>query len=103
MKAHYRLNQTAYAIAQDLHQAGAINEATMHEFDAACLPQVKDLTANQIKKIRTRQKVSQEVFAKLLNISIRTVQAWEQGEQQPRGMALKLLNLVAQKGLGVLV
>lgn len=88
--------------ATDLHQAGIMNELTMREFDALCLPKVKPFTAEQIKQIRVENKASQAVFAIFLNTSKSTVQKWEQGQKQPNGPSLKLLNLVEQKGLAVL-
>jgi putative transcriptional regulator len=33
------------------------------------------------------------VFARLLNVSLKTVQAWEQGIRQPGDAALKLLTI----------
>jgi putative transcriptional regulator len=42
------------------------------------------------------------VFAKYLNTSPSTIRQWEQGEKHPRGTSLKLLNLVADKGLSIL-
>ena len=59
-------------------------------------------TPVQIKRIRTRNKASQGVFAVYLNTSKSTVQKWEQGQKKPNGPSLKLLNLVAEKGLEVL-
>ena len=88
--------------AKDLHMAGAMNATTMREFDAMCLPPVKEYTANQIKKLRLRYKASQAVFAAYLNTSASTVQKWEQGQKKPNGPSLKLLNVVDQKGLEVL-
>jgi putative transcriptional regulator len=88
--------------AKDLHDAGLMNDVTMREFDALCLPPVKEYTATQIKRIRTRNKASQAVFAAYLNTSVSTVQKWEQGQKHPNGPSLKLLNLVAEKGLEVL-
>ena len=35
--------------AKDLHAAGAMKETTLREFDALCLPPVKEYTAVQIK------------------------------------------------------
>ena len=87
--------------AKDLHDAGLINDITMREFDALCLPPIKEYTATQIKRIRTRNKASQAVFAAYLNTSVSTVQKWEQGQKHPNGPSLKLLNLVAEKGLEV--
>lgn len=90
-------------MAKGLYQANVIDATTMREFDALCLPPVKDLSATDIKKIRLKEKVSQPVFAKCLNTSLSTVKQWEQGEKHPRGTSLKLLNLVAKNGLKVLM
>lgn len=89
--------------AKDLHEAGMMKETTLREFDALCLPPVKELTAAQIKRIRMKNKASQAVFAAYLNTGKSTVQKWEQGQKKPNGPSLKLLNLVAEKGLDVLV
>ncbi|CAG9000321.1 MAG: hypothetical protein CENE_03020 [Candidatus Celerinatantimonas neptuna] len=88
--------------AQDLHAAGVMKDTTLREFDAICLPPVKEYTAVQIKRIRTKNHASQGVFAAYLNTSVSTVQKWEQGQKKPNGPSLKLLNLVAEKGLEVL-
>lgn len=89
--------------AKDLYEAGTMKETTLREFDALCLPPVKELTAAQIKRIRMKNKASQAVFAAYLNTGKSTVQKWEQGQKKPNGPSLKLLNLVAEKGLDVLV
>ncbi|ATH77838.1 MULTISPECIES: helix-turn-helix domain-containing protein [Halomonadaceae] len=88
--------------AQDLHTAGVMKDTTLREFDALCLPPVKEYTAIQIKQIRTRNHASQGVFAAYLNTSVSTIQKWEQGQKKPNGPSLKLLNLVAEKGLEIL-
>lgn len=89
--------------AKDLRDAGVMDMQTMREFDVLCLPQVEALDAQAIKLIRERARVSQAVFAAYLNTSASTVRQWEQGNKKPRGTSLKLLHLVAQKGLDVLV
>lgn len=89
--------------AKDLHDASVMDFQTMREFDALCLPKVEALDAQTIKLIRERARVSQAVFAAYLNTSASTVRQWEQGNKKPRGTSLKLLHLVAQKGLDVLV
>ncbi|BFM22470.1 helix-turn-helix domain-containing protein [Gilvimarinus japonicus] len=93
---------TVHDSAKDLHAAGVMKDATLREFDALCLPPVKQYSAEQIKQIRTRVKASQGVFAVYLNTSKSTVQKWEQGVKKPNGPSLKLLNLVAEKGLEIL-
>ena len=88
--------------AKDLRDAGLLNEVTMREFDTLCLPPVKAYSAAQIKRIRLKNKTSQGVFAAYLNTSKSTVQKWERGAKKPNGPSLKLLNLVAEKGIEVL-
>jgi putative transcriptional regulator len=97
-----KILDTVHETARGLHEAGAMNTRTMREFDALCLQPVKTLSAAQIKRLRTRLRVSQAVFAAYLNTSPSTVQKWERGEKKPNGPSLKLLNLVERKGLEVL-
>ena len=53
----------------------------------------KELSAKEIAKLRSQLNVSQAVFARYLNISIKTVQSWEQGQGKPNGASLKLLSI----------
>ena len=94
---------TVHETAQGLHKAGSIKAETMREFDALCLPPVKQYTASQIKKIRLRNHMSQSVFAAYLNASPSTVQKWESDSKKPSGPTLKLLNLVDSKGIEALM
>ncbi|EIJ43828.1 putative transcriptional regulator [Beggiatoa alba B18LD] len=94
--------ETVHEIAKDLHAIGVMQETTLREFDAICLPTIQEYTAEQIKLIRLRHKVSQRVFASYLNISKSAVQKWEQGKKKPNNSSLKLLNLVDTKGLDIL-
>lgn len=48
---------------------------------------------DQIVRIRRRTGLSQPVFARMLNVSPKTVKSWEQGERQPDGPTLRLLQL----------
>lgn len=94
--------ETIHETADGLHRAGVMDTKTMREFDALCLPPVKEYTATQIKRIRLQNKASQAVFAAYLNTSPSTVQKWERGNKKPNGPSLKLLNLVDRKGLEAL-
>lgn len=93
---------TIHDSAKDLHDAGVMNDVTLREFDALCLPPVQVYTPAQIKGIRKKNRASQAVFAAYLNISPSTVQKWEIGGKKPNGPSLKLLNLVDKKGLEAL-
>lgn len=88
---------------KDLHKIGLVDDITMKEFEKLCLPEVKEFTPEEIKKLRKRIKLSQPVFAKYINTATSTVKQWEQGTRKPNGVALKLLNIIQKKGLDVLV
>ena len=96
------LLEVAHEMANDLYEAGVIDAVTMRDYENACIPPVRELSPREIKRIRLHEKVSQAVFAKYLNTSTSTVRQWEQGGKHPRGTSLKLLNLVAIKGLSIL-
>lgn len=82
-----------------LRRAGVIDKVTMREFDLIAPPPVREMSARDIKRLRERLKFSQAVFAGYLNATASTVRKWEQGETSPAGPALKLLNVIDEKGL----
>jgi putative transcriptional regulator len=53
-------------------------------------------TLPSVASIREKTGLSQTVFARLLGVSVRTLQEWEQGRRAPSGAARTLL-LVAAK------
>lgn len=95
--------EVVHESAKSLYDAELLDATTMRKFDALCLPEIKEMSPKEIKKLRLHAKVSQAVFAKYLNISTSTIKQWEIGEKYPRGTSLKLLNLIAQKGLGAII
>lgn len=95
--------ESIHASASALHKVGAINKATMKDFDALAFAELPIIKPAQIKQLREKNQVSQPVFARYLNTSESTVEKWETGAKKPSGMALKLLKIVEKHGLGVLV
>jgi len=93
--------EAVHETAQGLHKAGVMDQVTLREFDRLCLPPVEPLQPEQIKQIRENSRVSQAVFARLLNTSTSTVQKWEIGQKRPTGTALKLLHVVQERGLEI--
>lgn len=85
--------------AEDLYSIGAINKQTMRKFDESCLTPVPPLDAVAIRSLRLREGASQSVFARYLNVTTSLVSQWERGKKKPHGASLKLLQLVAKKGL----
>jgi putative transcriptional regulator len=45
-------------------------------------------------KLRTSLRVSQSIFSEILNVSVKTIQAWEAGRRQPAQSALRLLEII---------
>jgi putative transcriptional regulator len=85
--------------ASDLYEAGIIDKQTMRRFDESCLTPVHGFTADEIRALREREEVSQDVFAHYLNVSKDSVSQWERGAKRPAGPSLKLLSLVEKRGL----
>jgi putative transcriptional regulator len=54
--------------------------------------------AKRVVAVRTSLDVSQPVFAKVLNVSPKLVQAWEQGARRPNGASQRLLQVAEEKG-----
>jgi len=76
---------------------------SMQRYDALCLEPVPQYSSAKIRALRTRQRLSQAVFASVLNTSLSTVRQWEIGDKHPSGPSLKLLSLLDKKGLEVLI
>ena len=102
MSKQYRSEALAAAheAALGLAEAGVMSKRTMRKFDEMCLTPVEEMSPEAIRELRLRERASQAVFARYLNVTTGLVSQWERGEKRPRGASLKLLTLVAKNGLG---
>ncbi len=98
-KRKSRILDELHETARGLHGAGLISKRRMSEFDALCHLDVHEMPSQKIKSLREQSRLSQAVFAAVLNTSLSTVQKWEVGDKKPSGPSLKLLNLIERKGL----
>lgn len=80
-------------LLESVGQAGAIKRA---ERQAS---RVFKFTPLDVKKIRKKIGLSQTQFSKLICVSIKTLQNWEQGRRQPHGPALALLRILKKDPL----
>jgi len=79
-----------------------LNEAL--EYSKGHLPNVKKRTvtispvpkydASKIKEIRKSLNLTQMIFAEVLGVSIKTVEAWESGRNHPQGPASRFLQML---------
>ena len=76
-KALEALHETALG----LHHIGLIDTKTMRDFDASCLTTVENLSPKEIAEVRSREGVSQAVFAKYLNVDRRVSESMGTGRK----------------------
>jgi putative transcriptional regulator len=60
-----------------------------------------EVRAEDVTRIRLNNQMSQSVFARLLNVSPKTVQSWEHGTRRPSQAALRLIQVLEQNPHGV--
>lgn len=53
------------------------------------------VTPKSIKETRQKYNLTQQEFAQVLDVSLRTLQNWEQGRREPEGPAKVLLKVAA--------
>lgn len=61
------------------------------------MPPPEAYDAARIHRVRVRLGLTQQHFANALNVSDKTVKAWEQGINAPGGPALRLLQIAEQQ------
>ncbi len=57
---------------------------------------IEEFSASDIKSIRKNTGMTQALFAKYLGVSLKTVEAWEAGRNQPSGAACRMLYVTKQ-------
>ncbi|MCH8127054.1 helix-turn-helix domain-containing protein [candidate division KSB1 bacterium] len=78
-------------LVESTKQAIEISEGKVKEFRSFTFELPED-----IKTIRNdKLQMSQEKFAAMLGVSIRTLQEWEQGRRKPSGAAKSLLKIAS--------
>lgn len=61
-----------------------------------------ELSFPDIKDLRERYHLSQQQFAQLFCVSLKTLQQWEQGRRHPQGPAKVLLQVISKNPQAVL-
>jgi putative transcriptional regulator len=66
---------------------------TMRTTEVELPPRVGRIKPAEVAAIRHRLRVSQTVFARILNVPTITEVSWEKGRRHPSGAALRLLQI----------
>lgn len=74
------------------YQKGEI-KLTKHRYAFKPIP---EFSPTEIRDIRIRARMSQSVFALVLGVSTKTVEAWESGINKPKGSSRRLLELIEE-------
>jgi len=61
-----------------------------------------EVGAEELANLRLASGMSQAVFARMLNVSTKTVQSWEQGQRKPSQAALRLIQVFRHNPAGLL-
>jgi putative transcriptional regulator len=91
------IGQTQWKIVEALEEA-EIERAALNDPDnpPLCEQELHSLSAiPNIKQIRNQLQLSQRQFAQKFQLSLKTVQDWEQGRSQPDQAARILLRVIA--------
>lgn len=80
-----------------LHAQGHL-ELKQRTIRIAPLP---EFSGNQIKRIRVALGLTQSMLAKILGVSVKTIEAWESGRNAPAGPSRRMLSIL-KKSPGLL-
>jgi len=100
-----RMLHEALETAEGLYAYGVMSKSDLAKIRTLTL-QPPDYPPERVVTIRTQTaKMSQAVFAVLLNVSVSTVQKWESptADKRPSGAAAKLLHVLETKGVNALI
>ena len=75
---------------------------SVRQMKAGRAGKIHKVAISPVVSARMKSGLSQSVFAKLLGVSVRTLQDWEQGRRQPSGAA-KTLIAIADRSPKVLL
>ncbi|MET3106433.1 putative transcriptional regulator [Oxalobacteraceae bacterium GrIS 2.11] len=90
MQSKKPMGDKALRAWEDSRDLSAELEQSINEMLAG---QGQAVPVSSVVAVRMQSGLSQSLFAKLLGVSVRTLQEWEQGRRQPSGAAQTLLRI----------
>jgi putative transcriptional regulator len=76
---------------------GAELLASVLEMKAGKVGRIHRVSVSRVTRARSKSGLSQSQFARVLGVSVRTLQEWEQGRRKPSGAAKALLTIAARR------
>jgi putative transcriptional regulator len=96
-------DKTIMEVVLEAANDAKVDKVTMDKIESLALPEVREFTPAEIRQLREDSNLSRGVWATILNVGVTTAQKWESGKTHPDGAALKLLNLVEDRGVTTLL
>ncbi len=108
LKGKARLRSEIVELTRDMHAVGLLGDddvtkTTLKMLGPDALPGAAPLTGKDIVSIREQARMSQAVFARVIDVSIGTLSKWERDEIKPRGPARRLLQIIKAKGVAAVL
>ncbi|MBE6105986.1 DNA-binding transcriptional regulator [Anaerovibrio lipolyticus] len=99
-KAYNMVSASLNEVIDDLENSNGSNlKRTILTIDVNT---VRTFTPSEIKNIRLENNLTQNLLAKFLCVSKKTVEAWEAGKNKPNGPSSRLLDLLSKKAIAPL-
>jgi len=91
------MNSMFESIKQGLHEAIEYERGNLSgvNVDKVTIAPLHSYTADEVKAIRKQHSMTQRIFAEVLGVSVKTVEAWESGTNRPSGIARRMLEFLA--------
>ncbi len=83
------------SIMQGLNEAVEFEKGNLQARTIKCtVNPVPDFDSNEIKSVRNSLHMTQNTFAAVMGVSVKTVEAWEAGTNKPIGTARRMLSML---------
>lgn len=83
------------SIIQGLNEAVQYEKGNLKAKKVKCtINPVPEFTADEIKNVRAELDMTQAIFAAVMGVSQKTVEAWEAGTNVPIGTARRMLSML---------
>jgi len=90
------MNKLYESIRQGLNEAIEYEKGNLPnvKVDKVSISPLNVYKGTKIKEIRVRHNMTQKIFAAVLGVSVKTVEAWEADKNTPSGCASRILELM---------